>query len=127
MGGYLLCSSVALIIDKVNVLCASGYLILFQIILAPLKSQAIQSLYVYFIATIYRRTLCLFNRSFSVLVQKINTAWLKRVFVYTGTSMTKNPAQVTPVHSTTRMSSQGQPSAHYTAEIESTASSMTTV
>jgi len=44
-----------------------------------------------------------------------------------GTSMTKKPSQVTPVPSTTRMSSQGQPSAHYPAEIESTASSMTTI
>ena len=40
-----------------------------QIILAPLKSQAIQSLCVYFIASLCGRTLRLFNRSFSVLVQ----------------------------------------------------------
>ena len=98
-----------------------------QIILALLKSQAIQSLYVYFIASLCGRTLRLFNRSFSVQVQKPYTTWSKRAFVYTGTSMTKKPSQVTPVPSTTRMSSQGQPSAHYTAEIESTASSMTTI
>ena len=49
------------------------------------------------------------------------------VFLYTRTSLKKKPPQVTPVHSTTRISSQLQPSAHYTAEIESTASSMTTI
>ena len=49
------------------------------------------------------------------------------VFAYTGTSLIKKPSQVTLVHSTTRMSSQGQPSAYFRAEIERTASSKTTI
>ncbi|XP_015760624.1 PREDICTED: uncharacterized protein LOC107339813 isoform X1 [Acropora digitifera] len=39
-----------------------------------------------------------------------------------GTSLTKKPSQVTPVHSITRKSSQGQRSAYFRAEIEWTAS-----
>ncbi|XP_074629687.1 E-selectin-like isoform X2 [Acropora palmata] len=44
-----------------------------------------------------------------------------------GTSLTKKTSQVPPVHSTTRTSSQGQPSSHFKAEIKSTVSSMTTI
>ena len=97
-----------------------------HIILAPMKSQVIQSFCIYFIVSLCGRTLR-FNRSFSVLAEKTYSAWSKNVFVYTGTSFKKKPSQVIPVRSTTRMSSQLQPSARYTAEIESTASSMTTI
>ena len=53
--------------------------------------------------------------------------WSKRVFVYTGTSFQKKTTQVSPVHSTTIMSSQGHPSKYHTAEIETAASNMTTI
>ena len=53
--------------------------------------------------------------------------WSKRVFVYTGTSFQKKTTQLSPVHATTIMSSQGQPSKYHTAEIESAASSMKTI
>ena len=52
----------------------------------------------------------------------------KHVFLYAGTRLKKKPTDVTRVHSTAITSSHvRQPGAHDAAEIESTASSMTTI
>ena len=59
--------------------------------------------------------------------KKTYSACSKHIFVYTDTGLKEKLSQVTPVYSNTRMSSEGQPSAHYTAEIESIASSRTII
>ena len=81
---------------------------------------SIKSFCIYLIVSLSGRTLPLFKFNVSLLLCGQN------VFL-SGTSFQIKTTQITPVHSSTITSSPSQPSAYYTAEIESASLSMTTI